>query len=113
MRFRNVLLNAVGALVVWTGAGAQTPGSTTPYGVSILAEPLGDALNDLAQQTGLQILFSSELVAGLHAPEVKGSLTADAALRKILLNSGLRFEFVNPHTVTILGPQTPPKKAAA
>jgi iron complex outermembrane receptor protein len=113
MRFRNVLLNALGALVVWTGAGAQTPGSTTPYSVSILSEPLGDALNDLAQQTGLQILFSSELVVGLHAPEVKGSLTADAALRKLLVNSGLRFEFVNPHTVTILGPQTPPKKIAA
>src|ERR1700730_3161067 len=113
MRFRNVLLNALGALVVWTGAGAQTPGNPTPHGVSIRAEPLGDALNDLAQQTGLQILFSSELVAGLHAPEGKGSLTADAALRKILFNSGLRFEFVNPHTVAILGPQPPPKKIAA
>src|SRR5258708_13654135 len=112
MRFRNVLLNALGALVVWTGAGAQTPGSTTPYSLSILAEPLGDALNDLAQQTGLQILFSSELVAGFHAPEVKGSLPADAALRKILLNSGLRFEFVHPHTIPILCPQSPPTTLA-
>ncbi len=105
MRFRTVLLNTVGALVLWTSAGAQTQGGTGPYSVSIPAEPLGDALNELAQQTGLQILFSSELVARMRAPQVKGSLSADEALRKILSNSGLRFEFVNPRTIAILGPQ--------
>ncbi len=110
MRFRTVLLNTVGALVLWTSAGAQTQGGTGPYSVSIPAEPLGDALNELAQQTGLQILFSSELVARMRAPQVKGSLSADEALRKILSNSGLRFEFVNPRTIAILGPQATGKK---
>src|SRR3984957_9350569 len=104
MRFRTVLLNTVGALVLWTGAGAQTQSGTGPYSVSIPAEPLGDALNELAQQTGLQILFSSELVARIRAPAVKGSFTADDALRRILANSGLRFEFVNPRTIAILSP---------
>src|SRR6267154_175561 len=110
MRFRTVLLNTVGALVLWTSAGAQTQGGTGPYSVSIPAEPLGDALNELAQQTGLQILFSSELVARVRAPQVKGSLSADEALRKILSNSGLRYEFVNPRTIAILGPQPTGKK---
>jgi iron complex outermembrane receptor protein len=110
MRFRTVLLNTVGALVLWTSAGAQTQGGTGPYSVSIPAEPLGDALNELAQQTGLQILFSSELVARMRAPQVKGSLSADEALRKILGNSGLRYEFVNPRTIAILGPQPTGKK---
>jgi iron complex outermembrane receptor protein len=112
MRFRTVLLNTLGALVLWTGAAAPASGGTASYSVSVPAEPLGDALNELAQQTGLQILFSSELVAHLHAPEVKGSLTADEALRKILANSGLRFEFVNPRTIAILGPPVTGKKIA-
>jgi iron complex outermembrane receptor protein len=110
MRFRTVLLNTVGALVLWTSAGAQTQGGTGPYSVSIPAEPLGDSLNELAQQTGLQILFSSELVARIRAPAVKGSLTADDALRRILGNSGLRFEFVNPRTIAILGPPVTGRK---
>ncbi len=110
MRFRTVLLNTIGALVLWTSAGAQTQSGTGPYSVSIPAEPLGDALNELAQQTGLQILFSSELVARMRAPQIKGSLTADEALRKILGTSGLRFEFVNPRTIAILGPPDPGKK---
>src|SRR5258708_17306504 len=110
MRFRILLLNTLGALVLWTGAGAQTQDGMAPYSVSIPAGPLGDALNELAQQTRLQILFSSELVARIHAPQVKGSLTADEALRKILGNSGLRFEFVNPRTIAILGPLVSGKK---
>jgi iron complex outermembrane recepter protein len=112
MRFRTVLLNAVGALLLWTSAGAQTQGAIGPYSVNIPAEPLGDALNELAQQTGLQILFSSELVARLRAPAIKGALSADDALRRILGNSGLRFEFVNPRTIAILGPQVTEKKAS-
>jgi iron complex outermembrane recepter protein len=110
MRFRTVLVNAVGAFVLWSSAGAQTQGGAGPYSVSIPAEPLGDALNELAQQTGLQILFSSELVAHLHAAPVKGSLTADAALQIILGTSGLKFEFVNPRTIAILGPPAADKK---
>jgi len=103
MRFRTMLLNALGALFMWTAAGAQTQAGTAPYSITIPAERLADALNDLAQQTGLQILFSSELVARVRSPSVKGSLTADEALRKLLDGSGLRFEFVNPRTIAILG----------
>jgi iron complex outermembrane receptor protein len=71
------------------------------FSLNIPAEPLEDALNDLAQQSGLQILFSSSLVTRLSAPPLKGSLTVEEALRRLLANRPLRFEFVNPHTVTI------------
>ena len=50
-------------------------------------------------------MFPSELVARLRSPEVKGSLTATEALQRLLSNTGLRFEFVNPHTITIVGPE--------
>ena len=76
--------------------------------LSIPAEPLANALNDLAQQSGLQVMFASELVARLKSPEVKGSLTATEALQRLLTNTGLRYEFVNPHTITIVGPESKP-----
>ena len=98
-------LLAVGAALLWATAGAQSPGAAGVKNLSIPAEPLANALNDLAQQSGLQVMFASELVARLRSPEVKGSLTATEALKRLLTNTGLRFEFVNPHTITIVGPE--------
>ena len=98
---------AVGAAVLWAtaSANAQAPAAGEPRNLSIPAEPLANALNDLAQQSGLQVMFASELVARLKSPEVRGSLTATEALQRLLDNTGLRFEFVNPHTIAIMGPE--------
>jgi outer membrane receptor protein involved in Fe transport len=98
---------AVGAAVLWATASAtaQTPSAGEARNLSIPAEPLANALNDLAQQAGLQVMFASELVARLKSPEVRGSLTAAEALQRLLGNTGLRFEFVNPHTIAIMGPE--------
>src|SRR5271155_355018 len=114
MSSRTTPLVAVGAAVLWAtaSASAQSPAPANAKNLSIPAEPLAKALNDLAQQSGLQVMFPSELVARLRSPEVKGSLTATEALQRLLTDTGLRFEFVNPHTITIVGPEikqtTPP-----
>src|SRR5580704_18911715 len=103
---------AVGAAVLWATAGAQSPSTADIKNLSIPAEPLANALNDLAQQSGLQVMFASELVARLKSPEVKGALTATEALQRLLTNTGLRYEFVNPHTITIVGPEPKPTAPA-
>jgi hypothetical protein len=103
MRIHSMLLSTVSALVLCTVATAQRSGTIGSYHFSIPAEPLGDALNELAQQSGLQVLFPSQLVAQFSGPEVKGSLTAENALNRLLAHTGLRFEFVNSHTITIIG----------
>jgi iron complex outermembrane recepter protein len=107
---RTTPLVAVGAVVLWATAtaSAQSPAAANVKNLSIPAESLANALNDLAQQSGLQVMFPSELVARLRSPEVKGSLTATEALQRLLTNTGLRFEFVNPHTITIVGPEPKP-----
>lgn len=110
MRICSMLLGTVGALVICATAAAQGPDSTGPYNFSIPTEPLGDALNELAQQSGLQVLFSSQLVARLRGSEVKGLLTAEEALRRLLASTGLRFEFVNPHTIAITTAASPLQK---
>jgi outer membrane receptor protein involved in Fe transport len=105
MTTRTPPLLAVGAAMLWASAAAQSPSAASVKNLSIPAEPLANALNDLAQQSGLQVMFASELVARLKSPEVKGALTATEALQRLLTNTGLRYEFVNPHTITIVGPE--------
>src|SRR3984957_3350446 len=110
MTTRRPPLLAVGAVMLWTSAAAQSPSSVK--NLSIPAEPLANALNDLAQQSGLQVMFASELVARLKSPEVKGALTASEALQRLPTNPGLRSEFVNPHTIVIAGPEPKPAPPA-
>ena len=108
---RTVLLGTMGALALGLSAAAQTPSRTASFTLSIPAAPLGDALNEFAQQTGLQVLFSSQLVAQLRGPRVTGSHTAEDALNQLLANTGLKFEFVNPRTVTIVTASNPSNSA--
>jgi outer membrane receptor protein involved in Fe transport len=72
-----------------------------PITFNIKAQPLEDALNEFARQTGYQVLFQSGMVEKQTAPPLNATLTPDAALRTLLSNTGLHYKFVNPRTVTI------------
>lgn len=68
-------------------AAAQT--AAAPVEISIAAQPVASALNQLAQQVGMQLLVAPELVAGKTAPAVQGTLPYDVALKQLLAGSGL------------------------
>jgi hypothetical protein len=53
------------------------------------AGSLADALVALGRQAQLQVLFSPDVVAGLSAPAVSGSMTPQVALNRLLARSGL------------------------
>ena len=67
-------------------AQAQTAPTVT---LAIAAQPLGQALNELARQAHLQLLFAPELVAGKTAPAVSGTLSVADSLERLLAGSGL------------------------
>ncbi|WP_382323323.1 TonB-dependent receptor domain-containing protein [Hydrogenophaga sp. UC242_53] len=67
---------------------AQTA-ETQVHQISIAAQALGPALNELARQSGLQLLFPPELVAGKTALAVSGRFTTRQALDQLLAGSGL------------------------
>lgn len=57
--------------------------------IDIPAQPLGQALNELARQANLQMTFPAAQVAGKAAPAVAGQMTARQALDHLLAGSGL------------------------
>jgi outer-membrane receptor for ferric coprogen and ferric-rhodotorulic acid len=84
------------AATLTAGAPASALAQSAPaataqatYAIKLPAQPLGDALNELARQAGLQLLVRRELVDGKHAPAVNGQLTAQQALDRVLAGSGL------------------------
>lgn len=73
-----------------TGAAQARP--TTDAGsvnLRLSAQPLGQALNALAQQADIQILFSAELTKGRMATPVQGQYSVKEALQRLLAGTGL------------------------
>ncbi|MGH8259271.1 MAG: STN domain-containing protein, partial [Steroidobacteraceae bacterium] len=55
-------------------------------------QPLADALDALARETGLQIIYSSDLAAAVASPGADAGIDVDATLRELLRGTGLTFE---------------------
>ena len=79
--------------------------------IHIPRQQLGSALAELAKQTRIQLVYSADLVEGRNTEDLSGSLTPEEALSRLLDETGLRFEFLDRQTVTLLaqegGGQTP------
>jgi outer-membrane receptor for ferric coprogen and ferric-rhodotorulic acid len=82
---------------------AQTAAAAVAENVNlnIAAQPLKSALRAFAGATHLQLVYTSELVAGHTSGAVSGSLTPAAALQQLLAGSGLAYRFTSPGVVTI------------
>ena len=72
-------------------ASAPAPGTaaTAALPVQIAAQPLAQALNDLARQARLELVVQPALVQGRQAPAVQGTFTARQALDRLLAGTGL------------------------
>lgn len=68
---------------------APAPATAASTDFHIPAQPLDQALAQLARQAGLQLLATPELVQGRRAPAVEGRLSTAAAVARLLRGSGL------------------------
>ena len=88
-------------LAVALAVNVALPQAFAADGIHIPAQPLGQALSQLGQQTSLQVFFSPELVAGKQAPAVDGNLSPEDALRQLLQGSGLQYQ-IDEGSVTLM-----------
>jgi outer-membrane receptor for ferric coprogen and ferric-rhodotorulic acid len=108
-RLRGALLML---LVCTTGAHAADT-QAEKFAVDLDRQPLDVALQQLAKQSGIQVIFLSRVTQGLNAPAVHGELTLADALDKLLEGTQLTFRVINAQTVEIRSRPTkstaPPK----
>jgi outer membrane receptor protein involved in Fe transport len=79
------------AVVATTSVLSFAQAGQAPEAISfdIPAQSLAAALSEYARQSGQQLLFSPELVAGKDAPAIQGEQTPAAALDALLQGAGL------------------------
>jgi iron complex outermembrane recepter protein len=68
----------------------------------IKAQPLSEALMAFGAQTGAIVMAPSELTAGKTSRPVTGQLSAQEALTRMLLGTGLKFQKTANGTILIV-----------
>jgi outer membrane receptor protein involved in Fe transport len=92
-----LMLQAGGAAMAQNTA----PAEKTRQAISIPAGPLTQALNRLAAQSGLEILFDAKLAQGKTTRGVKGTLTPAQALKALLAGTGLSARFAGQNQILL------------
>ena len=95
------LIAAGGLLHSTAYASGSGPGPGDLYELRIESLPLDQSLQELARQSGMQVVFFSRVVEGLHAPPLSGEYTLSKALDTLLDGSDLRFRIINRRTVEV------------
>jgi outer membrane receptor protein involved in Fe transport len=97
---RLVTYSVVGLMSLFGGlALAQSP---EPIQVDIGAQPVGDALNQFAEQSGLQVVLYADDAKGIDVAGVSGEFNdATLALDRLLASTGLEYSFINDRTVAV------------
>jgi hypothetical protein len=87
-------------LIFAPGAFAEGPATQTQaieipaLTADIPAQPLAQALEAFARQTGLQLVYVSEVVQTQRSRAVSSGLSASNALGRLLEGTGLQFEYL-------------------
>jgi outer membrane receptor protein involved in Fe transport len=71
------------------------------FEVSLAGQPLASALQELATQIGIQVVFFSGATRGLDAPPLAGRYTRREALDALLAGTELRYVFLTDNAVAI------------
>ncbi|MGK6320683.1 TonB-dependent receptor [Sphingomonas sp. DT-204] len=82
-----VLALALSTLAATSAAEAQAPSRRTR--IAVAAQPMDRALEQLARQSGSDILFTRATVAGLRAPALAGEFDAETAVRRLIAGTPL------------------------
>jgi iron complex outermembrane receptor protein len=90
---------SLAAVLLYSGSALSI--EPAEFDLKIDSQPLGQALQEVAKQCGIQIIFFSKVTEGYQAPALHGQFTTDAALRQLLDDSKLTYHEINPKTIEI------------
>lgn len=93
---------ALGIVLVCSDMALAQAQGAAPVHIQIPAQPLAAALNEVARQSGLQVIVAPGLVEGRMAPALSGPFTGAQALVALLKGSGLLLRQTDARTYVVL-----------
>lgn len=99
-------LASVGSAIALAAAAAPAVHAQTGATIDLAlpAQPLANALREIAVRSRTDVIAASEVVAGKQAPALQGRYTVEEAVRLLLAGSGLQVRQVGTSLVIVAGP---------
>ncbi|MDY0873708.1 TonB-dependent siderophore receptor [Dongia rigui] len=91
----------IGTVADMAWAQSTPPVLSQPHAIDIAPQALASALNQLAAQTGLQIVFDAAKISGINSAGANGMLTTEAALQAVLAGTGFNYRISGTNAVTL------------
>ena len=101
------LLSPVAVTSLPAHAAAASPASASTQSINIAAQPLDQALNQLAIQTRTQISASSVDLPSVQAPAIQGNYSVEQALQTLLQDTELTVRKVGNNSYVVEAPVQP------
>jgi outer membrane receptor protein involved in Fe transport len=101
MRRGSLFAVACGVLGIIASAYGVAARADILLAIAIPAQPLDAALGEFAHQTGLQLVYLSQVTRLQASKGSRAGLSAPAALTELLEGTGLSFQLLNDRTVRI------------
>src|SRR5262249_12257883 len=99
---RIAVATAVACLTIASLSAVADAQASIKQFTDIPAQGLGAALQTLAKERQISVVYVSEEIASRQTAGAVGELTADEALTELLQGSGLTYRYVDDETVTIV-----------
>src|ERR1700761_8632012 len=96
-----ILLSLYGYLILGLVLAAPARSAPRLQPFHIAAGDAALTLNEFSRQSSLQLLFDYNLVRGRKTHAISGEYEPPAALRQMLADTGLVFDFVNERTLAV------------
>jgi iron complex outermembrane recepter protein len=97
----SVAIAAAFLLIIGVSSGRDAQASFRQP-TNIASQPLMHALNTLAKERNVQLVYRSELIEERHTGGASGNLTFEEALTQLLTGTGLTFKYLDSRAVTIV-----------
>lgn len=97
-------------LLLTVPLAADEAATDGPLKFDIEPQSLSSALREYSDQSKLQVLYSSELVADRDSPGVTGSFTAEEAMTAVLSSSSLGYRYNGNGTIAVTESREEPQK---
>jgi iron complex outermembrane receptor protein len=110
--FRALALAGCASLALTGAAMAQAAAAAKPVHFNIPAEDLGAALNQLAQQSQMEIAFKADVARGKRSEALAGDYTPQQALERLLRGTGLRARTTTSGSVAVEVADAPSKEGS-
>jgi iron complex outermembrane receptor protein len=91
----------VASLLCLPAAAPAFADDSAQYQLTIPAQPLRTALQDLSRQSGIDVLVSSRITQAFDAPVLHGRYTPEGALQVLLKGTGLTYRQLDDKTIEV------------